>query len=145
MSSLLLTLRESVRYRGRGGHYSWIAHRLAGLGILAFLVIHVWETAMVNYNPPVYEYAIAVFKHPLFGLGEIGLMGAVLFHAFNGIRITLLDFKPEWWRHQAKTVTIVWALFLVVFVPIAIYMLSSIISHCGHGSNCWAFPTYPVS
>ncbi len=145
MSSLMLTLRESVRYRGRGGHYSWIAHRLAGLGILAFLVIHIWETAMANYNPPVYEFAIAIFKHPLFGVGEIGLMGAVLFHAFNGIRITLLDFKPEWWRYQAKSVAIVTILFLVVFVPIAIYMLSGIISHCGHGSNCWAFPTYPVS
>jgi succinate dehydrogenase / fumarate reductase cytochrome b subunit len=141
----MLTLRESVRYRGRGGHYSWIAHRLAGLGILAFLVIHIWETAMANYNPPVYEYAIALFKHPLFGVGEIGLMGAVLFHAFNGIRITLLDFKPEWWRSQAKSVTIVWVLFLVVFIPIAIYMFSGIVAHCGHGANCWAFPTYPVS
>ena len=144
MSSLMLTLRESVRYRGRGGHYSWIAHRLAGLGILAFLVIHVWETAMVTYNPPVYEFAIAIFKHPLFGASEIGLMGAVLFHAFNGIRITILDYKPELWRHQAKSVQIVTVLFLVVFIPIAIYMFSGIISHCSHAAeSCWAFPTFP--
>ncbi|MFQ5420129.1 MAG: succinate dehydrogenase, cytochrome b556 subunit, partial [Anaerolineae bacterium] len=94
MSNLVLTVRESVRYRGRGGHWSWIAHRLSGLGIIAFLVIHIWETAMANYNPKIYEWAIAVFKHPLLGVGEIVLMGAVLYHAFNGIRITILDFQP---------------------------------------------------
>ena len=37
MSSLMLTLRESVRYRGRSGHWS--------LAILSVLVIHVWDTA----------------------------------------------------------------------------------------------------
>lgn len=144
MSSLMLTLRESARYRGRSGHYSWIAHRLAGLGILAFLMIHVWETAMANYSPPFYQWAIALFKHPLFGIAEIGLVGAVLYHAFNGIRITLLDFKPEWWRYQAKSVAIVWTLFLVLFVPIAIYMFIGIVNYCGEpGISCWTIPTFP--
>ena len=45
MSSLILTVRESIRYRGRSGQYSWLAHRISGLAILFFLVIHVWDTA----------------------------------------------------------------------------------------------------
>ena len=144
MSSLMLTIREGMRYRGRGGHWSWIFHRLAGLGVLAFLVIHTWETAMANYNPTIYEFAIAIFKHPAFGIGEIGLMAALLFHAFNGIRITILDFKPELWKYQKQSVTIVWGLFLVVFIPIGIYMLMSVINHCNHvgATACWAWPTY---
>ncbi len=144
MSSLMLTIRESIRYRGRNGHWSWVAHRLSGLAILSFLVIHVWETAMANYNPPIYEYAIAIFKHPLFGLGEVGLMAAVLYHAFNGIRIIILDYKPELWQHQKMSAIIVWALFLIVFAPIGIYMVSSIFTHCAHaaaGTSCWTFPT----
>lgn len=144
MSSLMLTIRESMRYRGRGGQWSWMFHRLAGLGVLAFLVIHVWETAMANYNPPIYEFAIAMFKHPVFGVGEIGLMAALLFHAFNGIRITILDFKPELWKYQKQSVTIVWGLFLIVFIPIGIYMFGSLISHCTEvgATACWAWPTY---
>ncbi|MDX1416729.1 MAG: succinate dehydrogenase, cytochrome b556 subunit, partial [Candidatus Promineifilaceae bacterium] len=102
MASLVLTVREAFRYRGRSGQVSWIAHRLAGLAILAFVVIHVWDTANAFYAPHIYAWSLAVFKHPFFALGEIGIMAAVLYHAFNGIRITILDYKPEWWIHQNK-------------------------------------------
>ena len=144
MSSLILTLRESVRYRGRSGHWSWIAHRISGLAILGFLVIHVWDTANAHFYPELYEWSIDLFKHPLFAVGEIGVMAAVLYHAFNGIRITLLDFKPEWWRYQQKSAIVVWALFLVIFIPIGIYMFAGVIGHCGElaaeGASCWAIP-----
>ncbi|MCA9932282.1 MAG: succinate dehydrogenase, cytochrome b556 subunit [Anaerolineales bacterium] len=145
MSTLLLTLRESVRYRGRSGHWSWIAHRLSGLAILSFLLIHVWDTANATYAPAVYEWSVALFKHPLFGVGEIGIMAAVLYHAFNGIRITLLDFKPEWWKFQRQSATFVWVLFLVIFIPIGIYMFMGILEYCSHGASCWAIPPYPSS
>lgn len=148
MSSFLLTVRESIRYRGRWGHYSWLAHRLSGLGILAYLIIHVWDTANVTFNPPVYEWTVALFKHPLFGAGEIMLMAALLFHAYNGIRIALLDFKPEWWRHQERSALYVWGLFAVTFLPLAIYMFLGIVEYCGEptawGSSCWAIPPYPL-
>ncbi len=145
MSSLLLTLRESARYRGRSGHWSWVAHRLSGLAILSFLVIHVWDTANVTYAPEIYSWSVELFKHPLFGAGEIGVMAAVLYHAFNGIRITILDFKPEWWKYQRQTATFVWVLFLVVFVPIGIYMFIGIVEYCRGGTNCWAIPPFPSS
>lgn len=144
MSSLVLTIRESVRYRGRSGHWSWIAHRISGLAILSFLVIHVWDTANAFFYPELYEWSLAVFRHPVFGVGEIGIMAAVLYHAFNGIRITLLDFKPEWWKYQGTSATIVWVLFFVIFIPIAILMFSSIFNYCAElsaaGESCWAFP-----
>jgi succinate dehydrogenase / fumarate reductase cytochrome b subunit len=99
---------------------------------------------MANYNPTFYEFAIAIFKHPFFGVSEIGLMAALLFHAFNGIRITILDFKPELWKYQKQSVTAVWGLFLVVFIPIGIYMFMSIVNNCNHlgAAACWAWPTY---
>ena len=51
MTSLILTVRESIRYRGRSGQYSWLAHRISGLAILFFLVIHVWDTANALFWP----------------------------------------------------------------------------------------------
>ncbi|WP_420642120.1 succinate dehydrogenase, cytochrome b556 subunit [Candidatus Leptofilum sp.] len=142
MSSLILTIRESVRYRGKSGHYSWIAHRVSGLAILAFLVLHVWDTANAHFYPELYAWSIAVFKYPVIAVSELGVMAAVLYHAFNGIRITILDFKPEWWMYQKKSATIVWVLFAVVFVPIAIYMLFEFFSRCSElgAAACWAFP-----
>ena len=47
-------------------------------------------------------------------------MAAVLYHAMNGFRITLLDFKPEWWIYQKRSATIVWVLFFAIFIPISI-------------------------
>ena len=144
MSTLILTIRESARYRGRSGHLSWIAHRLSGLAILSFLLVHVWDTANANFYPDVYRWSVELFKHPLFTLGEIGLVAAVIYHAFNGIRITILDFKPEWWKYQNRSAIIAWTLFLVVFVPIGILMLNGMFDFCaelaGEGSSCWTLP-----
>lgn len=141
MTSLILTLRESIRYRGRSGHYSWLAHRLSGLAILGFLVLHVWDTANANYIPWLYAWSIDLFKHPLFAVGEIGIMAAVLYHAFNGIRITILDFKPEWWKYQQKSAMWVWGLFLIIFVPIGIYMFYEFWIRCsGQWGACWQIP-----
>lgn len=144
MSSLLLTVRESIRYRGRSGHYSWLAHRVSGLAILFFLIMHVWDTANAHFLPGAYAWSIELFKFPLFAVGEIALMAAVLYHAFNGIRITLLDFKPEWWKHQKMSATISWTLFFVIFTPIGLYMFIELLGRCSeiaaHGGTCWTIP-----
>lgn len=146
MTSLVVTVRESIRYRGKSGQYSWLAHRISGLAILGFLVIHVWDTANAYFWPQAYAWSIAVFKFPLFGLGEIGIMAAVLFHAFNGIRITILDFKPEWWKYQKVSARIVWILFFIAFIPAALLMFSGIWGHCVEaaqaGTSCFALPRY---
>ncbi len=142
MSSLILTVRESIRYRGRLGHWSWVAHRISGLAILLSLIIHVWDTANANFRPDIYAWSIAVFKWPPIAVGEIPLMGAVLYHAFNGLRITILDFKPELWMHQQRSAMITWVVFLVIFVPIAIYMGYSMYDHCTHAPACWTFPAW---
>ena len=145
MASLVLTVREAFRYRGRSGQISWLAHRVAGLAILTFVVIHVWDTANAFFAPHIYAWSLALFKHPLFALGEIGVMAAVLYHAFNGTRITLLDYKPEWWLYQRQSALIVWALFFVVFIPIAIYMFMGMVGHCSEmaaeAQSCWAIPS----
>ena len=141
MSTLILTVRESIRYRGRTGHFSWIAHRLSGLAILGFLVLHVWDTANAHFYPELYQWSVDVFKHPIFAMGEIGLMAAVLYHSFNGIRISILDFKPELWKHQQRSALIVWGLFLLVFIPIGSYMFYEFVHACGErGAACWQFP-----
>ncbi len=144
MASLTLTIREAVRYRGHSGQYSWIAHRLSGLAILLFVTIHVWDTANAFFAPNIYAWSLALFKNPLFAVGEIAIMGAVLYHAMNGIRITLLDYKPEWWVYQKRSATIVWVLFFALFIPISILMFSGLVGHCGElaaeGLSCWTIP-----
>ena len=151
IAGLRTTLVEGVRYRGNIGHWSWVAHRLTGLGILGFLTIHVWDTANATFAPHIYAWSIDVFKHPFFGVGEVFVLGSVFYHALNGLRITLLDWKPEWWHHQNRSAWIVWIVFLALFVPAGGYLLIGIFTHCAElvteGASCWALPSiadYPV-
>jgi len=107
-------------YRGREGMWSWVAHRVTGVLIFFFLFAHVMDTALVRVSPHAYNEVIGTYKNPIVGLGEAGLVAAVIFHAFNGVRIILVDF---WWkgtRYQRQMLWAVVALFLVVFVPFAV-------------------------
>jgi succinate dehydrogenase cytochrome b556 subunit len=122
MATLVTTVAETLRYRGKIGQWSWVFHRIAGLGTLLFLVIHVIDTSWVYFYPELYEEAISIYQTPLFTVGEFFLVACVVFHAFNGLRIALFDYRPEWWKHQARAAQIVWLATFVVLVPVFVLM-----------------------
>ncbi|GAB2754526.1 succinate dehydrogenase, cytochrome b556 subunit [Nocardioides pakistanensis] len=116
-------------YRGREGMWSWVAHRITGVTLFFFLFAHVIDTAMVRVSPEAYNAAVETYKNPVVGIMEVGLVAAVLFHAFNGIRIILVDF---WWpgtRYQRQMTYAVVGLFLVLMVPFVIRHLSNVFGH----------------
>jgi succinate dehydrogenase / fumarate reductase cytochrome b subunit len=57
------------------------------------------------------------------GLGEIALVAAIVFHAFNGIRIILIDFWSKGVKYQKVMFWIVialWVILMAGFVPVQI-------------------------
>ncbi|HSE09801.1 MAG TPA: succinate dehydrogenase, cytochrome b556 subunit [Nocardioidaceae bacterium] len=116
-------------YRGREGMWSWVAHRITGVTLFFFLFAHVIDTAMVRVSPEAYNTAVETYKNPLVGLMEVGLVGAVLFHAFNGIRIILVDFWSEGPRYQRQMTWAVLGLFVLLMVPFVIRHLSNVFGH----------------
>ena len=54
---------------------------------------------------------------------EVGLVGAVLYHALNGIRVMLVDFWSKGARYQRQMVWVVMTIWVVVMVPGAYFML----------------------
>ncbi|HEU4515582.1 MAG TPA: succinate dehydrogenase, cytochrome b556 subunit [Nocardioidaceae bacterium] len=116
-------------YRGREGMWSWVAHRITGVTLFFFLFAHVIDTAMVRVSPEAYNTAVETYKNPIVGVMEIGLVAAVLFHAFNGIRIILVDFWGNGPRYQRQMTWGVLGLFLVLFLPFVIRHLSNVFGH----------------
>lgn len=107
-------------YRGREGMWSWVLHRITGVAIFFFLLVHILDTALVRVSPEAYNAVIATYKQPIMGLGEIALVAAIAFHAFNGLRIILVDFWGWATKHQQLLFWIViglWALTMLGFVP----------------------------
>lgn len=126
-----MTLTETLRYRGAIGQWSWVLHRLTGLGVVLFLVLHVVDTSWAVFYPSLYEKAIATYQSPLFTLGEFALVFAVVYHAYNGLRIAIFDAKPMWWRHQNKAAWVVLGLTAITLVPTFVLMFSHVIDFYG--------------
>ena len=129
MSSLVLTLTETLRYRGAIGQWSWALHRLSGLGVVVFLVMHVIDTSWAVFYPALYEEAIAVYQTPLFTIGEFILIACVVYHAYNGLRIVVLDARPRLWRYQEKAAVWVIIATLVTLIPVFLLMFGHVINY----------------
>ena len=120
---------EVARYRGRFGQLDWVLHRVTGLGVVLFLLIHVLDTSTVYFWPAAYDFFLTIYKNPIFGLGEVALGGALVFHAVNGVRVTVMDFWPRLWEKQPQARWLVWIGFALLFIPTAGVMFSRIIAH----------------
>jgi succinate dehydrogenase / fumarate reductase cytochrome b subunit len=107
-------------YRGREGMWSWVLHRITGVAIFFFLLVHVLDTALVRVSPEAYNAVIGTYQTPVMGLGEVALVGAIVFHAFNGIRIILIDFWSKGTVYQRVMFYVViglWVITMIGFVP----------------------------
>jgi succinate dehydrogenase / fumarate reductase cytochrome b subunit len=94
--------------------WTWVGHRITGVLIFFFLFAHVLDTALVRVSPDSYNRIMDTYKTPVVNLMEVGLVGAVLFHALNGIRVVLIDFWAKGTRYQKQ---MMWAV-LAIFVPV---------------------------
>jgi succinate dehydrogenase / fumarate reductase, cytochrome b subunit len=98
--------------------WSWVAHRITGVTLFLFLLVHVIDTAMVRVSPEAYNSAVETYKNPIVGLMEVGLVAALLFHGLNGVRVILVDFwskGPRLQKQMTYGVLVVWVLLMVPF------------------------------
>jgi succinate dehydrogenase / fumarate reductase, cytochrome b subunit len=100
-----------VRYRVRAGMFAWIAHRLTGVALVGYVVLHVWGLRSLT-DRDAFNELIVGYHAPIFKLGEFLLLGAVAYHALNGLRIVLIDFLG-WSPRQGK---LFWTLSAVAVI-----------------------------
>jgi len=107
-------------YRGREGMWSWVLHRITGVAIFFFLLVHVLDTALFRVSPEAYDAVLGTYKNPIMGLGEVVLVAAIVFHAYNGLRIIVVDFWSKGSRYQRQLfwgVLGLWAVTMAGFAP----------------------------
>lgn len=118
------SLGQALRYKGNAGMWSWLLHRVTGLGILAFLVIHVADTAVVVYWPDFYDHTLEIYRSPLFRFAELVIFFSVLYHGLNGLRIIVQDLWPIAMLHQRRLAWAAAGISAVAIVPVAWIMLA---------------------
>ena len=114
----MVTMPAVTLYRGKVGMWSWVLHRISGVGIFFFLLVHILDTALVRVSPEAYNAVIAVYKTPIIGVAELGLVAAILFHGLNGLRVIAVDFWSKGIKFQAA---MFWAVMVITIVVVAAF------------------------
>jgi succinate dehydrogenase / fumarate reductase cytochrome b subunit len=107
--------------------WTWLLHRVTGIGILLFLVIHVVDTAIVIWWPGLYDHALSIYRSPVFRVAELAIFFSVLFHGLNGLRIIVQDFWPASMRHQRRLALGALGAALLLILPVAWIMLAPLV------------------
>ena len=78
---------------GRWGveRYLYILHRLTGLGLLLFFMMHIFASSVRMCGPESWAAAMKILKNPVLKLGEFCVFIMFAFHALNGIRLILIE------------------------------------------------------
>ena len=113
------TMPAGTLYRGKVGMWSWVLHRITGVAIFFFLLVHVLDTALVRVSPEAYNVVIATYKTPLIGIAELGLVAAILYHGLNGLRVILIDFWSKGAKYQNQMFWVVVGIAFVLFAAFA--------------------------
>jgi succinate dehydrogenase / fumarate reductase cytochrome b subunit len=107
-----------LRYRGGEGMLAWAFHRISGVAIWAFVVLHVIDIFLVGAAPDAYDTLLVIYATPIGIVLEWLLGAAVLYHALNGLRIIVMDFWPALTRFHRQLWYLNWLLFLAIGLPV---------------------------
>ena len=113
-----------LRYRGSEGMLAWAFHRISGVAIWAFILLHVLDIWLVGANPALYDEVLAFYASPIGRVMEMLLGAALLYHALNGLRIVIMDFWPATTRWHKQLWYANWVLFVALGIPVAIQIMA---------------------
>ncbi len=113
-----------LRYRGGIGQWAWAINRVAGLGILLFLALHIVDIFIAAFGPALFDELLFLYKGPAVRLLDVVLVFGLLYHGINGLRLTLMDFKPSTARIHLRLFYIQIVIFFLLFIPASLAMLN---------------------
>lgn len=72
--------------------YLYLLHRVTGLGIILFVIIHLIITTVFRIQgQDVWEATMRVLHNPWFKVGEYLVVLAFIYHSLNGLRLILQE------------------------------------------------------
>lgn len=113
-----VSLATALRYKGKGPMLTFILHRIGGAGMAIFISTHILASAL---GGEIGNFINDIYMSWIF---QIIIFFFVMFHAINGLRITILDLWPPLLEHQREAIWVEWAFFLPLYA-FAVYSILS--------------------
>jgi len=111
-----VSLAAGLRYRGGSPYLTFILHRIGGLGMAIFITVHILASFMGGKTG---VFLNTIYENWLF---QIFIFFCVLFHAINGLRITIVDLFPKLLPHEREAIWVEWAVFIPLYA-IAVFVI----------------------
>ncbi len=130
IAALIIYIIRSLRsgvvpiYNGDVGQYAWIMHRATGIGTVFFLLVHIVDIMLIGLGANIYNESVEFYGNAFLVPMEIALVGAVVYHTLNGLRILAIDFWEMGTRRERQ---LFWAAIIgavVLTLPSAIVILA---------------------
>jgi succinate dehydrogenase / fumarate reductase cytochrome b subunit len=115
-----------LRYRGSEGMLAWAFHRISGVAIWAFVVLHVVDIYLVGGDPNLYDEVLRIYASLPGRIMEVLLGAALLYHALNGLRIIVMDFWPSMTVYHKQMWYASWAIFVIVGLPVTYQIMAPV-------------------
>jgi len=108
------------------GYFSFVLRRVTGVALVLYLLLHIWVIGSALSGPETFDARLNFVQSDFFKLLEIALLAAVIYHAFDGIRVLLMN----WFKVTEKRKNLFYAVLVVSFLmvvagglPILLFML----------------------
>lgn len=111
-----------TRYRWFTGSFAWILHRVSGLALVLYLLLHIYSVSFLAQGSEAFNAVMKAYASPAFKIGEVLVWAAFLYHALNGLRVVWMDLGKGSLFHK-KLFAGVFVLTALLFVAGAYGML----------------------
>jgi succinate dehydrogenase / fumarate reductase cytochrome b subunit len=109
-----------MRYVKHYGTWGYILHRLSGLALTGYILIHIYLVSGLH-NRPGWQHEMEIFRNPFLMVLEWCLFSVVIYHSLNGVRIFIIDYFNGA-RYQKQLLTAVLVLSVVLFAGMGAIM-----------------------
>jgi succinate dehydrogenase / fumarate reductase, cytochrome b subunit len=112
-------------YRSNG-FISFLLRRVTGIALVLYLFTHLWVIGSALQGQQAFDVRLAAVQTPFFKVAEVALLAAVFYHAFDGLRLLLVNwFKVTDYRRSLFYAAFGMAALMTLAgaVPILVFLL----------------------
>jgi len=99
-----VSLSAALGYKGQGPYLTFILHRIGGSALFIFFTVYILSLVGI-------QSMHSLMSNWLF---QVIFLPFMLFHAINGLRITILDLSPKLIEHFRTAINIEWVAYILV-------------------------------
>ena len=99
-----VSLSTALGYKGQGPYLTYILHRIGGSALFILFTVYILSLLGLQAMHTLLDNWLFQVVFLVFGL----------FHAINGLRITILDLSPKLIEHYRTAISIEWVAYVLL-------------------------------